>query len=160
MAKLALLLIKFMKYGIVQFLLYEYLEESQSCVIINLHEQETYKFVQFSDIAKNWNVCTPIIVNISNPNPRSKKFWYTKSFENTLNVCGYKNWIGRWGVCELWKNNIQILPILTKKIVFRWWWRYLWRQNSRTSLKTTSSLKTWNKQGSICWITTLLDIPY
>ena len=72
--KKALLLIKFMKYEIVQFLLYEYLEESQSCVIINLHEQETYKFVQFSDIAKNWNVCTPIIVNISNPNPRSKKF--------------------------------------------------------------------------------------
>ena len=51
MAKLAPLLIKFMKYGIVQFLLYEYLEESPKYVyiytkhlllIINLHEQNAY----------------------------------------------------------------------------------------------------------------------
>ena len=36
--KLALLLIKFVKYGIVQFLLYEYLEESLNCVYIpNIH---------------------------------------------------------------------------------------------------------------------------
>ena len=33
-AKLALLLIKFMKYGLVQFLLYEYLQESPNCVYI------------------------------------------------------------------------------------------------------------------------------
>ena len=45
--KLALLRIRFMKYGIVQFLLYEYLEKSPNCVynkhsslIINLHEQQ------------------------------------------------------------------------------------------------------------------------
>ena len=38
MAKLALLLIKFMKYGIVQYLLYEYLEESPNYVYIpNIH---------------------------------------------------------------------------------------------------------------------------
>ena len=37
-AKLALLLVKFMKYGVVQFLLYEYLEESPICVYIpNIH---------------------------------------------------------------------------------------------------------------------------
>ena len=38
MAKFALLLIKFMKYGIVQYLLYENLEESPNCVYIpNIH---------------------------------------------------------------------------------------------------------------------------
>ena len=37
-AKLALLLIKFMKFGIVQLLLHEYLEESPNCVYIpNIH---------------------------------------------------------------------------------------------------------------------------
>ena len=37
-ANMALLLIKFMKYGVVQFLLYEYLEESPNCVYIqNIH---------------------------------------------------------------------------------------------------------------------------
>ena len=37
-AKLTLLLIKFMKYGVVKFLLYEYLEESPNCVYIpNIH---------------------------------------------------------------------------------------------------------------------------
>ena len=54
-AKLALLLIKCTLYGIVQFLLYEYLEERLNCVyiytkhsslIINLHEQQTYTLVQ------------------------------------------------------------------------------------------------------------------
>ena len=34
MEKLALSVIKFMKYGIVQFLLYELLEESPNCVYI------------------------------------------------------------------------------------------------------------------------------
>ena len=46
MAKLALLLIKIMQYGIVQFLLYEYLDKNSklckntkhSLLIINLHE--------------------------------------------------------------------------------------------------------------------------
>ena len=55
---------------IVQFL--NYLVESRKCLytkhsllITNLHEQWTYKFVQFSDFAKNWHLWTPIIVNIS-----------------------------------------------------------------------------------------------
>ena len=72
---MALLLIRFIKYGIVQLLLpiYEYLEKSPNCVyiplytpymIINLHEQYVYTVVQFSDLAKNWQFCTPIIVNI------------------------------------------------------------------------------------------------
>ena len=39
-AKLALLLIRSIKYGIVQFLLYEYLEERPNCVDIpNLHRK-------------------------------------------------------------------------------------------------------------------------
>ena len=38
---------------------------------------------------------------------------YKESSENALNICGYKNWIKGWGVCELWKNNILIL--LTSK---------------------------------------------
>ena len=49
-----------MKYGIEQFLLDEYLEESPNCVIytkhllliINLREQEAYEFDQFSNLAK------------------------------------------------------------------------------------------------------------
>ena len=78
-AKLTLLLIKFMKYGIVQFLLYNYLEKSPNCIyiqnllIIILHEQQTYTFVQFSEIAKNSHFCTPIIVNFSIPPPVDPK---------------------------------------------------------------------------------------
>ena len=66
--KLALFLIKFMKYGFVQFLLYECLEEGPNCIFI--------LFVQFSDLAKNWQFCTPIIGNISMPPPL-----YPKSFD-------------------------------------------------------------------------------
>ena len=43
---------------------------------------------------------------------------YKESSENTLKVCGYKNWIGGWGVCELWKNNILILLISTQNLYF------------------------------------------
>ena len=57
---------------IVQFLHYEYLVESWKCLYTkhsllttNLHEQWAYRFVQFSDFAKNWHLWTPIIVNIS-----------------------------------------------------------------------------------------------
>ena len=34
-------------------------------LIINLHELQAYKFVKFSDLAKNWYFCTPIIVIFS-----------------------------------------------------------------------------------------------
>ena len=45
-----------------------------SSLIINLHKQQAYKFVQFSDlIAKNWQICTPTNVNISVPTPQSEK---------------------------------------------------------------------------------------
>ena len=47
-------------------------------------------------------------------------------------------------VCELWKNNILNLLISTQKW---WWWRYLWRHNSRTSLKMTSKLQAWIQHG-------------
>ena len=79
--KLALLLIKFMKYGIVTFLLYEYLEKSPNCIttkhsslIINLNEQQTYTVVECSDLAKNGifaHLSSPVFLY---PTPRSKKF--------------------------------------------------------------------------------------
>ena len=40
-----------------------------SSFIINLHEQQTHTFVQFSKLVKKWHFCTPIIVNISKPPP-------------------------------------------------------------------------------------------
>ena len=53
------------------------------------------------------------------PHPSIQKVLiYKKSSENALNVCGYKNWIKVWGVCELWKNNILILLISTQKLYF------------------------------------------
>ena len=36
-----------------------------SLLITNLHEEQAYKFVQFSDFTKNRHLWTPIIVNIS-----------------------------------------------------------------------------------------------
>ena len=42
-------------------------------LIINLHEQQAYTVVQLSDLAKNWHFCTPIIVNISIPQPLDPK---------------------------------------------------------------------------------------
>ena len=36
----------------------------------------------------------------------------------SLNVCGYKNWIGGLGVCELCKNIILSLLILIQKLYF------------------------------------------
>ena len=43
---------------------------------------------------------------------------YKESSENALNVCSYENWIGGWGVCDIWKNNIIILLISTLKLYF------------------------------------------
>ena len=43
---------------------------------------------------------------------------YKESSKNTLYVCGYQNWIGCLGVCELWKNNVQILRISSQKLYF------------------------------------------
>ena len=40
------------------------------------------------------------------------------SSENALNVCGNKNWIRGWGVCELCKNNILSLLFSTQKLYF------------------------------------------
>ena len=31
---------------------------------------------------------------------------------------GYKNWIGGWGICQLWKYNTLILLISTQKLYF------------------------------------------
>ena len=56
--KLAMLLINIIKFGIVQFLLCEYLETNlcvyskHSMLIIILHEKQAYKFVKLSDLTK------------------------------------------------------------------------------------------------------------
>ena len=34
-------------------------------------------------------------------------------------IFAYKNWIRGWGICELYKNNILSLLILTQKLYFR-----------------------------------------
>ena len=53
------------------------------------------------------------------PHPSIQKVLiYKESSEKALNVYGYKNWIGGWGVCELCKNNIQSLLISTQKLYF------------------------------------------
>ena len=33
-------------------------------------------------------------------------------------MCGFQNWIGGWGICELWKNNVLILLISSQKLYF------------------------------------------
>ena len=79
-AKLSL--INLMKYGIVQFLLFELIEESPNCMYakhslfkINLLEQKAYAFVHFSDLATNLHFCTLISVNISIPPPLDPKIF-------------------------------------------------------------------------------------
>ena len=74
--KLVLSLIKIMKHGIVQFLLYAKLciYTKNSLLIITLHEQQAHIFVQFSDLTKNWHFRTLITVNISiaqSPDPKT-----------------------------------------------------------------------------------------
>ena len=44
-----------------------------SLLLIHLHEQQAYIFVQCSHIAKNWNFCTLIIINISVAPPLDPK---------------------------------------------------------------------------------------
>ena len=46
-------------------------------LIIDLHEQQAYKFVQLNfRFSQNWQFCTPIIVNISIPPPLDPKKKY------------------------------------------------------------------------------------
>ena len=98
-------------YGTVQILL-----------ITNLHNKFAWTagihIFQFSDLAKNWQFCTPIITNISIPPPLDRKnFDIQRIFWKCSNVCGYKNSIVGIGVCELWKNSILILIILTQSCI-------------------------------------------
>ena len=75
-----------------------------SFLILNLYEQQAYIVVQLSDFAKNWHFCTTIIVNISIPPPLDPKtFDIQKIFLNSLNICGYKNWIRGWCMCSMKK---------------------------------------------------------
>ena len=60
-----------------------------SLLTINLMEQYAHAFVQFSDLAKNWHLCTPIIVNISIPPPLDPKIFdikriFLKRFKRAL----------------------------------------------------------------------------
>ena len=85
-AKLALSLIKFMKYGVVHFFVIWIIRRKfklcmyakHSLITINLLETKAYTFVQFSDLAKIWHFCTPIIVNISIPSPLDPKIFDIK----------------------------------------------------------------------------------
>ena len=53
------------------------------------------------------------------PHPLIQKVLiYKESSGNALNIRGYKNWFEGWGICELWKNNVLILLILTQKLYF------------------------------------------
>ena len=95
--KLALLLIKFMLYGLVQFLLYEYQKESPNCFIyqtlllmLNLDEQQAYTVVQLSDFAENWYFCTPIIVNIITPPTLDPKTFDTQKI---ILKCSKRLWL-------------------------------------------------------------------
>ena len=74
--KLALMLIKFMKYG----LIWIFRGMSKLCIytkhlllMINLDEQQAYTVVQLFVFAENWHFCTPIIVNIFIPQPLDPK---------------------------------------------------------------------------------------
>ena len=76
------------------------------------------------------------------PTSRSKMFWYTNHLLKTLwTYCGYKSWIGGWGVCKLWKNNRLILLISIQNLYFGdgdaiydviieepvWKWRHIYK---------------------------------
>ena len=69
-----------------------------------MNEQHAYKFVQSSDIAKNWHLHIYHRQYFCCPTPRSKNFWYTK--------------IRGWGVCEICENKMLILLISTQKSYF------------------------------------------
>ena len=96
-------------------------------LIINLHELQAYKFVKFSDLAKNWYFCTPIIVIFSVAHPLIQKLLiYEQSSWNALNICSNKNLIGG----SLWKLKIStqkshfgddtIYEVIMQELVWKW----------------------------------------
>ena len=105
---LALLLIKFMKYRLVQMLLYEYLEENPNSVYIpnicclwliwmNNRHLQLFNFLILLRIAFFAHLLLSIFLY---PHPSIQKLMlYKESSYNVLNVCYNKNWIGGWGVC-------------------------------------------------------------
>ena len=73
-----------------------------SLLIINFPKEKAYAFVQLSDLAKNWHISTPIIVNISIPPPLGPKtFDIQIIFLKRSKPVWLQNWIGCWGVFEL-----------------------------------------------------------
>ena len=157
MAKSVLLVIKFMKYGIVQFLLYRYLEESLNCPYIsNIHRW-------FLICMNNRHIHLFYFLikqKLSFLHPNHCQYFYTPhpSIQKVL----IKNLLKRFWTCDVteigsnvraYVNNYPLPPdfaYFNTTVVLRWWWRYLWRHNSRTNLKMTSYLRTWNQQVSIC----------
>ena len=49
------------------------------------------------------------------PTPPSIKFRKNFFFKRSKRL-GYENWIGGWGVCDLWKNNVLILLISSQEL--------------------------------------------
>ena len=67
-------------------------------MVYNLHEQQAFTYFQFSDLAKNWHLCTPVIVNILYPHPsiQKKVFIYKESFEKTSVVTKIGSEVGAY----------------------------------------------------------------
>ena len=74
--KLAVLLMKIMKYWIVQFLLYKYLEESPNCLyyVYCVYSWFSWKLAFSHTYHCHYFCC---------PTPWSKKIWYTKNYLKT-----------------------------------------------------------------------------
>ena len=91
----------------------------QPLLLIEWNEQQAYTFVKFSDIGKNCILDIYHRQNFCCPTPSILKLLiYEESYENTLNVCSNKNWIGSWGVCEIWEKTMLILLISAQKSYF------------------------------------------
>ena len=108
-AKWSLLLIKIMKYGIVQFVCYIiitgksklWINTKYSLLKINLHEQQACTFVKFSNIDKNW----PFVTLISVAPPLDPKTFDTKNYLKMLLTSVVKKKIDqRLGrIWKIWK---------------------------------------------------------
>ena len=92
------------------------------------------------------------------PHPSIQKLLiYKESSENALNACSSKNWIGGWGVGEIWEISMQILLFSTQK-------SYFCDNDVIYDVIMQEPVRKWRhnykheiRQGFIYWITTLLD---
>ena len=65
-----------------------------------MNQQHAYTFVQFSDIAINWHFCIRIIVNIY-----VAPLLDPKTFDKRRFIFSNKNWLGGWGVWEIFRKQ-------------------------------------------------------